>query len=257
MSVQNPKECYAGQVVIEPATVIRERQKEGLAPTCGIPPGAIVCYDARLWQWVTSLPGHTECDGWLAGASLLPRGDSSVLVMKAAGFGAPTAVMTLEELIASGVRSFVSLGAAGGLQGDLDIGDIVICDRAIRDEGTSHHYLPAGKYVHACPELTARLSAAIEERGISVRSGTSWTTDAPYRETIEDIQHYRADGVVTVEMEAAGLFAVGKYRGVSVSSIFAISDLVSENGWHQQYHSEDKQAGMKQIFEAALDAITN
>ena len=105
------------------------------------------------------------------------------------------------------------------------------------------------------PLLTARLSESIEGRGIPIRIGTSWTTDAPYRETIEDLRRYRADGVVTVEMEAAGLFAVGKYRGVSVSSIFAISDLVTEDGWHQRYHSEEKQESMRQIFEAALDAI--
>jgi uridine phosphorylase len=257
MSVQNPKECYSGRVVIEPAGVIKERQLASLAPSCEIPTGAIVCYDAALWQWVTSLKGATECDGWLAGAYLLPRGGSYVLAMKAAGFGAPTAVMTLEELIASGVTRFVSLGAAGGLQEDLGIGDIIICDRAIRDEGTSHHYLPPDHFAHACPELTTSLVAALEGKGLPVRRGTSWTTDALYRETVEDLRRYRDAGTATVEMEAAALFAVGTYRGVSVSSIFTISDLVSENGWHQQYHSEDKRAGMKQIFDAALDAISN
>lgn len=256
MSVQNPKENYTGRSVIEPGQVIQERHQEGLGPSYEIPAGAIVCYDAHLWQWVCTLPGSVECDGWLTGAQLLPHGDQNILAMKAAGFGAPTAVMTLEELIASGVTTFVSLGAAGGLQEDLAIGDMVICERAIRDEGTSHHYLPAAKYVYACPELTGRLSEAIKSRGISVRTGTSWTTDAPYRETVEDLRHYREAGVVTVEMEAAGLFAVGKYRGVSVSSIFAISDLVSEDGWHQRYHSEEKQESMMQIFEAALDAIS-
>ncbi len=256
MSILNPKENYAGKAVIEPSQVIQERHKEGLGPSVEIPAGAIVCYDTHLWQWVCTLPGRIECDGWLAGAQLVPHGDHRILAMKAAGFGAPTAVMTLEELIASGVTTFVSLGAAGGLQETLDVGDIVICERAIRDEGTSLHYLPPGKYADACPELTARLSDAIESRGVPVQTGTSWTTDAPYRETIEDLHLYRAEGVVTVEMEAAGLFAVGQYRGVSVSSIFAISDLVTEEGWHQRYHSEDKQQSMRQIFEAALDAIS-
>ena len=255
MSIQNKKGSYAGKVVIEPGQVIEERQKEGLAPTCEIPAGTIVCYDPRLWQWVCTLPGRIECDGWLEGAYLLPRGAQKVLVMKAAGVGSPTAVMTLEELIASGVTTFVSLGAAGGLQEAMGIGDIVICDRAIRDEGTSHHYLSVAKYAHACPKLTARLSKAIEKNGIPAQTGTSWTTDAPYRETIEDLRHYREEGVTTVEMEAAALFAVGEYRGVSVSSIFAISDLVSEDGWHQRYHSEEKQEGMRRIFAAALDAI--
>lgn len=255
MSIQHPKRDYTDSVVIEPSRVIRERQRQGLGPNCTIPDGAIVCYDPRLWQWVCTLPGRTECDGWLTGAFLLAHGDHTILVMKAAGVGAPTAVMTLEELIASGVMTFVSLGAAGGLQQDLEVGDIIVCDRAIRDEGTSHHYLPAGRYAQACPGLTAHLVTAIESKGIAVRTGTSWTTDAPYRETIEDLRRYRAEGVVTVEMEAAALFAVGAYRGVSVSSIVAISDLLSEDGWSEGYHSEVKQEGLKKIFDAALDAI--
>lgn len=256
MSIQNPKGNLDGKVVIEPGQVIKERHQEGLGHTCEIPAGTIVCYDPRLWQWVCTLPGRIECDGWLEGAYLLPRGEHKVLVMRAAGVGSPTAVITLEELIASGVTSFVSLGAAGGLQQTMDIGDIVICDRAIRDEGTSHHYLSAAKYAHACPKLTARLSKAIENNGIPAQTGTTWTTDAPYRETIEDLRHYREEGVLTVEMEAAAVFAVGEYRGVSVSSIFAISDLVTEDGWHQKYHSEEKQESMRQIFEIALDAIS-
>ena len=246
---------YAGKAVFGPDQVIRERHQQGLGPSCEIPAAAIVCYDTRLWQWVNTMPGRIACDGWLTGACLLPKGEGKILAMKAAGFGGPTAVMTLEELIASGVKYFVSLGSAGGLQEDLDFGDIVICDRAIRDEGTSHHYLPAAKYAYACPRLTARLAAVMQRRGLAFRTGTSWTTDAPYRETVEDLRRYRADGVATVEMEVSALFAVGEYRGVSVSSIVTISDKLTDSGWHQRYHHEEKEEGLRKIFEAAMDAI--
>ena len=136
----------AGKAVIEPAQVIQERKKHGLAPSGPVPDGAIVCYDAALWQWVGTLPGRVACDGWLAGACLLPGARGWILAMKAAGWGAPTAVMTLEELVASGVTRFVSLGAAGALQPAMNVGDIVVCDRAIRDEGTSYHYVPDARY---------------------------------------------------------------------------------------------------------------
>lgn len=202
MRIQNLHGNFAGKAIIEPEQVIRERHKIGQGPSCEIPAAAIVCYDRKLWEWVCALPGLEPCDGWLSGAWLLPQGEHKVLVMKAAGFGGPTAVMTLEELVASGVSRFVSLGAAGGLQPDLEVGDIVICDRAIRDEGTSHHYLPAQEYAHACPRLTAHLESTIHDRGLAARTGTSWTTDAPYRETVEDLRRYREGGVLTVEMEA-------------------------------------------------------
>jgi len=214
-----------------------------------------MCYDTAFWQWVCAGSRNVECDGWLKGAYLVPHKDSRILVLKVPGFGAPTAVMTLEELAAFGIKKFVNLGAAGGLQQNMNIGDIVICDRAIRDEGTSHHYLPVEKYAFPCPELTENLCTAFQRKGIQYSKGTSWTTDAPYRETIEELRQYCSDGVATVEMEVSALFAVGAYRGVSVSAIFAISDILSEEDWNQGYHSEEKLESLKQIFEVALEAI--
>ena len=255
MNIQNKSLKYGDKAVIEPARVIQERKKIGLHPSFPVPAGSIMCYDTAFWQWICAGPGNVEGDGWLKDAYLVPCNDSWILVLKVPGFGAPTAVMSLEELIAFGIKKFVSLGAAGGLQQNMNVGDIVICDRAIRDEGTSHHYLPVEKYAFSSPELTENLCKAFERKSIQYSKGTSWTTDAPYRETIEELGQYRSDGVATVEMEASALFAVGAYRGVSVSAIFAISDLLSEEEWDQGYHSEEKLEGLKQIFEVALETI--
>jgi uridine phosphorylase len=255
MSKPNKARKYGDKAVIEPARVIQERKKIGLHPSCPVPAGAIMCYDTAFWQWVCAGPGYVECDGWLKGAYLVPYKDSRILVLKVPGFGAPTAVMTLEELAAFGIKKFVNLGTAGGLQLNMNIGDIVICDRAIRDEGTSHHYLPVEKYAFSSPELTENLCAAFERKGIQYCKGTSWTTDAPYRETIEELRQYCSDGVVTVEMEVSALFAVGAYRGVDVSSVFVISDILLEEDWNQGYHSAEKLEGLKKIFEVALEMI--
>jgi uridine phosphorylase len=256
MSMPPKARKYGDKAVIEPARVIQERKKIGLHPSCPVPAGAIMCYDAAFWQWVCAAPGNVEGDGWLKGAYLVSCNDSRILVLKVPGFGAPTAVMSLEELIAFGIKKFVSLGAAGGLQQNMNVGDIVICDRAIRDEGTSFHYLPVEKYAFSCPELTENLCRAFERKTIPYSKGSSWTTDAPYRETIEELRQYCADGVATVEMEASALFAVGAYRGVSVCSIFAISDILSEEDWNQGYHSEEKLEGLKKIFEVALEMMS-
>ena len=241
--------------MIEPTGVIRERNKAGLQPSTPVPNGAIICYDSTLWKWISTLPNRIECDGWLKGSYLLPRNNSMILVSKAAGFGAPTAVMTLEELAAYGITKFINLGTAGGLQKDMKVGDMVVCEKAIRDEGTSHHYLPGEKYARAGKELTADLCTALEKRAIRFRKGISWTTDAAYRETIEELQKFRNEGVLTVEMEASALFAVGAFRGVSVSSVFTVSDILTEEGWKQGYHSEEKNEGLKWIFEAAEEVL--
>ena len=255
MSIPDRARKYGDKAVIEPDRVIQERKRIGLHPSCPVPAGAIMCYDTAFWNWVCATPGFVECDGWLKGAYLVPCSDSWVLVLKVPGFGASTAVMTLEELAAFHIKKFVNLGTAGGLQQDMNVGDIVLCDRAIRDEGTSHHYLPAEKYAYACTERTEHLSTAFEKKGIEYRKGTSWTTDAPYRETINELRQYRADGVATVEMEVSALFAVGAYRGVGVSSILVISDILSEEDWHQGYHSAEKLEGLKKTFEVSLESI--
>ncbi len=135
MSIPNKPGKLEGKAIIEPSGVIEERKKSGLHPSSPVPDGAIICYDSALWKWISTRPDRIECDGWLIGSYLLPCKDARILVSKAAGFGAPTAVMTLEELAAYGIRKFINLGAAGGLQKNMNIGDIVVCEKAIRDEG--------------------------------------------------------------------------------------------------------------------------
>lgn len=256
MSIPNKSNKYKVKAIIEPTGVIEERRKIGLHPTTPVPAGAIVCYDNALWKWISQLPNRIDCDGWLKGSYLLKNNDSHILVIKAVGYGAPTAVMTFEELVAYGITKFVNLGSAGGLQKNMKIGDLIVCDRAIRDEGTSYHYLPDEKYADASEELTANLCEVIKKKGIPFVKGSSWTIDALYRETIEELQQYREEGVLTVEMEAAALFAVGTYRNVSVSSVFTVSDLLTEDGWRQGYLSEEKLDGLKQIFDAALEMLS-
>jgi uridine phosphorylase len=257
MSFPNYQEKHTSQAVFSPKRVNEERRRIGLWPSRLDAVGAIVCYDPTLWEKVTAWPSRVACDGWLEGAFLLPFGEHRVLVMKATGVGAPTSVITLEELIAAGFGRIVNLGSAGALQAQMKIGDLIVCEAAIRDEGTSHHYLPDAKFAYPCPTLTSELCAAIERAGIPFQKGVSWTTDAPYRETIDEVRCYREEGVTTVEMEAAALFTVGGVRGASVASVFVISDLVSEAGWEHAFKTEALQSALVEIFEIALETLAS
>jgi uridine phosphorylase len=147
------------------------------------------------------------------------------------GIGAPVAVLLAEELIAWGCRRIVVLGSAGGLQPGMRSGDIVLGDRAIRDEGTSYHYLPAGKYVPGTPGLISALSTTLANRDLEHQIGTIWSTDAPYRESREEAIQYRGEGVLAVDMESAGLYAMGQVRGVETASVLVLGDHLSPDGW--------------------------
>jgi uridine phosphorylase len=233
---------------------MREELHRGARRPLGPPPGgAILCYQKVLWSAVCSDPQAAEHG--LFGLRVLQNGERSVGVAGGFGFGAPVTCVLLEGLIAYGVRRFVSVGTAGALQADLSIGDVVVCDRAIRDEGTSHHYLAPAKYAAASRDTTARLRAALERRGIPYRLGTSWTIDAPYRETTAEIRHYQQEGVVTVDMEASALFAVAAYRQVEMGALFTISDSLAGERWDPHFRSEEVARGLRTLYQVALEVL--
>lgn len=158
-----------------------------------------------------------------------PRG--ALGLVQSRGIGAPALAVTMEELMARGARRFVSVGIAGCLQSNLTIGTTVVCTRAIRDEGTSYHYVQPSKYAYPSGPLAARLRRGLEARGVQVRTGASWTVDAPYRETVGELRAYRKAGVLTVDMEASALFSVAQASGVEAAALFTVSDILDETGW--------------------------
>src|SRR5690606_36671973 len=91
-------------------------------------------------------------------------------------------------------------------------------------EDASQHYLPAAKTVQADSRLAAQLAAALAAAGAPARTGTTWTTDATFRETDVEVAHYAGEGVLTVEMETAALFAVAQVRGAQAASLFVAGD---------------------------------
>src|SRR3989304_5339450 len=107
---------------------------------------------------------------------------------------------------------------AGGRRPERGAGAIVVCTQAIRDEGTSYHYLAPAKYVDADPGLVEDLARAFQSLGIPMTKGVTWTTDGAYRETMEEVRAYQAEGGNTLARETAGVFAVGKARGVQTAT---------------------------------------
>jgi len=131
----------------------------------------------------------------------------------------------------------------------------VVCDRAIRDEGVSHHYLAPAKYSSANLELTQQLEQALGELGLPPRRGTSWTIDAVYRETVAEARRYQAEGVLTVEMEAAALFAVAEYLKVPLAAAFTISDSLADLEWAPHFSSDPTKEGLEKLYLTALQVL--
>ncbi|WP_405056740.1 nucleoside phosphorylase [Kribbella sp. NBC_01505] len=169
------------------------------------------------------------------------------------GLGAPAAVAALEEAIVMGCRDFVAVGGAGSLLPELTLGHAVIADRAVRDEGTSYHYLEPGRYIDADPQVNAAIEASLAAAEVPFVRGTTWTTDAIFRETRSRMERRVAEGCLTVEMEAAAFFAVGQYRGVRVGQLLYAGDTLTGDEWDSRDWT--RAADLRtSLFEIALDA---
>jgi uridine phosphorylase len=144
--------------------------------------------------------------------------------------GSSFAVLVAEELFASGCRLLVSLTSAGQIVPSGPPPYFVIIDRALRDEGTSYHYAPPSEFADADVQLVAMASKAMSGHKQRCVVGSSWTTDAPFRETAEAIDAARAKGILAVEMEAAALYTFAWASGVRVLCLAHVTNTMGQSG---------------------------
>ena len=173
--------------------------------------------------------------------------------------GAPMAVMLLEQLIALGARQLLYLGFCGALDPTLAIGDLFVPLLAVREEGTSYHYLPAGVVPTAARSITSRIQIESEKQGLAVREGRHWTTDAPFRETASKIEDFQSSGVQAVDMEVSALLSVAAYRGCDVAALLVVSDECYHPTWCPGFRTPEMQRGCREavsIGVAVADSLS-
>lgn len=170
------------------------------------------------------------------------------------GVGAPAAVSSLEVIIALGATKIVGCGGAGIVRAGFDIGHVIVPTSAVRDEGTSYHYAPADAVVAPHPRALAAIDDVLTEAGVPHDRGLTWTTDAFFRETAAKVARRRDQGCITVEMEAASMFAAAAFRGVVYGQLLYAGDDVSSAVWDHRHWA--KQSGARdRLLDLALDAV--
>ena len=169
--------------------------------------------------------------------------------------GAPATVMVLEELIACGAKKFVFIGIAGGLRKEASIGTIVIPNEAIREEGTSYHYLPEGINPKPSKKVLTALEASLKEMGIPYLKGKVWSTDAVYREMRSKIEFYSKEGVLAVDMETSAILALAMYRKVEIGTILVISDELFHKKWKPLFISKKVNKSLDKVSRIALEVV--
>lgn len=220
------------------------------------PEKVVICFQKHPFQYlVRQYRGKTLPVAFGELFTLRKAGENIGVVGKF-GIGAPISVFILEWLAAAGTKEFIVTGFAGGLLETQQPGDLVVSNGALRDEGTSYHYLPPSDYASPEPQLTARLSAALTALGADYVQGPGWTTDAPFRETLAEIEHYRNSGLLTIDMEAAALFAAAEYLNVACAAAFAIGDTPKKGRWQTRFDRARLNAGLETLATAAVHTFS-
>lgn len=216
-----------------PESLLREsrRQKEG--PDTPVPHICILDPDGDIVRFLRAAGAARPEAGWACYHSTMDRFDIGGREYGIVGcaVGASYAVLVAEQLFASGCRLLVSITSSGQVATLGPPPYFILIERALRDEGTSYHYLPSGpEYAEADPALLSIAEDALATTNEPVERGATWTTDAPYRETVDAIAAARADGILAVEMEAAALYAFAEARCKAVLCFAHVTNQMGQFG---------------------------
>lgn len=256
MSFPNYPDKYQARTFVTAKNFWKYKKNIGSIPKEDPPKGVIICYSPSLMKYIIESHSVLKVDNVFGDYFyLLEDSNKKIGICGGFGIGAPIVAILLEELTVYGVKLFLSIGTAGAIQNNLKLGSYVICDKAIRDEGTSHHYFKAEKYSYPSKRVTEKMLEVIQDLDLEFTVGTTWTIDAPYRETCEEIMKYRKEDVLTVEMEAAAIFAVAKYLNVETGALLTISDYLCEEEWQLHFHLTEEH--LKTLFKIAKKTINS
>jgi uridine phosphorylase len=175
------------------------------------------------------------------------------ITLHQAAVGAPLAAGQIEELTALGCRKYIACGGCGVLQKDLAVGHLILPTGAVRDEGTSYHYVKPAREIRANERVVQAIEHTMREQKVPYVKGKTWTTDAFYRETPAKIRQRKQEGCVSVEMEASAYMAAAQYNAVDFGQILYAGDSLSGDEWALRAWN-DRTEIREFVLRLALDA---
>jgi uridine phosphorylase len=242
--------------ILKPSDLIAHLRASGQLPDFPRPHTIIFAPQKSLADYVLHRHSVKQIKGFLGEFYLLKRTNGQIALSTGFGIGAPAIASLTDEFAALGVTQFALIGLAGGLQPELTAGSLVVAAGAIRGEGVSRHYLPPGSTVEASAEMVGGISQILAGKNRPHTTGLTWTTDAPFRELKREVLEYQRHGILTVEMEAAGLLAVAKAHRLPAAAMFSIADQLSGGEWRMADDFKPAQKGLFVLFEAAFEYLT-
>lgn len=200
--------------VFTPDALLREARRQKSIPNGAVPEICILDPDGDIVRYLLAVDRARRLSAWACYHTDLNVFEHEGLDYGIIGcaVGAAFAVLVAEELFSSGCKLLISMTSAGQILPVRVPPYFIIIDRALRDEGTSYHYLPPAEYSLADESLVEFAKESLTAAGMPAQIGATWTTDAPFRETGEAIAAAEQAGILAVEMEAAALYAFATAR---------------------------------------------
>lgn len=223
---------FAAPSVFEPANLLREARRQKGVAEADIPEICVLDPDGDILRALRREARATLSPAWACYHTELYEFDEGPERFGIIGcaVGASFAVLLAEQLFVSGCRFLISVTSAGQIVPQGSPPYFVVIDRALRDEGTSYHYLPPAEFADADPALADAAMTALGQGRLQIYRGAAWTTDAPFRETAGAIERCRGLGVLAVEMEAAALYAFARARRRPVLCLAHVTNQMAVNG---------------------------
>jgi uridine phosphorylase len=247
---------FAAPSVFEPANLLREARRQKGLPCAAVPEICVLDPDGDILRVLRRERRARLAPAWACYHTELYSFDQGPerLGIIGCAVGASFAVLLAEQLFVSGCRFLVSMTSAG------QIGDrgpppyFVVIDRALRDEGTSYHYLPPTEFADGDPGLVQTAITALAGNDLRVHRDAAWTTDAPFRETADAIDACRARGILAVEMEAAALYAFAQARRKPVLCLAHVTNLTAVSEGDFEKGEADGAHASLQVIERVVRA---
>jgi len=171
--------------------------------------------------------------------------------------GAPSCALDLEKVISKGARTVVMFGSCGVLDKEITEERFIIPTSAMRDEGTSYHYAPSSPEIEMDSESIDILAAAMDKMGYTWLKGKTWTTDAPWRETVKKTALRKSQGCISVEMECSAMLAVAKFRGIKFAQFLYAADNLDAPNWDSRNLFASNLSQREKYMLVALETAIN
>lgn len=223
---------YEALSVFDVANLMREVRRQKGLPQGSVPPVCVLDPDGDLVDYLRASGRARSHPAWACYHTLLDVFDldGQELGIIGRAVGAAFAVLIAEELFVSGCRLLISVTSAGQITPLGRTPYFVLIERALRDEGTSYHYLPPARYSALAPALGTLFTAGWNQTRVPCYRGSSWTADAPFRETAQAIAAAQAEGIAAVEMEAAALYALASAKGYPIVCFAHVTNSMATAG---------------------------